>query len=150
MIERILDKLFRREDIGGVEDPYLTRWHLLHFLGRRVYLHWFRQSDNSRCVHDHPCDVLSFVFRGSYLEYSDQARGEVLTIIKAPSLRRFRAEHKHRIELTKEQKNKTWSLCLFFPKRRDWGFWVSYELGYKKWIPYQEYFVDHPNRGGCE
>lgn len=141
MIERILNKLFRRQDIGGTENPYLTRWQLLGFRSScRVYLHWFRRSDESKCMHDHPCDVVSFVFRGSYIEYSDK-----LNIIKAPSLRRFRAEHKHRIELTPEQENKTWSLCLFFPNRRDWGFWVK-----EMFVPYQKYFRDHPDGGGCE
>lgn len=142
MIERILNLLFRREDIG----TYLTRWHLLHFCGRRVYLHWFRRSDASKCLHDHPCDVLSFVFRGSYVEHGEDR----LSIIKAPSLRRFRAEHRHRIELTKEQENKTWSICLFGKKRRNWGFWVQgSEFRSTQWMHYKEYFKKYPNGGGC-
>ena len=48
-----------------------------------------------------------------------------MKIYSAPSLRRFRAEHNHRIDLFSENMGKTWTLCLFLPKRREWGFYLN-------------------------
>ena len=163
---KLLDKIFRREDIGTPDTgTYLTRWTLAKLFDAKLYLHWFRKSDSSRCFHDHPCDVWSFVFRGTYLEYSRkhqyvfwieddlEAYDERLTIVKAPTFRRFRAEHAHHIELPDETADRTWSLCLFWPKRRQWGFFVkepSFGIDRFKWLHWLDYMRDHGGTGGCD
>lgn len=139
MIKRFFRWLFRREDIGGVKDPYLTRYHLLYTPLGRLYLHWFRRSDNSRCLHDHPCSVWTFVFRGSYIEQLPDGTSRT---ISAPSIRRFPAEHLHRVEVP--VRNKTWSICWFGRRRRTWGF-----LTKKGWMNFKNYFYNHPDGGGC-
>lgn len=136
-MKKLVDRLLRREDIGDDgEGPYLRRWTLLSAFGWKLYLHRFMRSDTGRDLHDHPCDVICFVFRGRYVEttIADPPLAAAcepgppitmkpsLKVCAAPCLRRFRAEHIHRIDLFSENEGRTWSLCLFFPKRKPWGF----------------------------
>ena len=60
--------------------------------------------------------------------------------------RRFPAEHCHRVEIPEALEGKTWSLCLFFPNRRRWGFFVKG----KNWVSSQDYFRDFGGTGGCD
>lgn len=135
--------LFPREDIGTPETgTYLTRWVLLGLFGYRVYLHWFRQSDASRCLHDHPNSVLSLMLKGKYIE---RLPGGAVREYKAPCLRWFPAEHCHRVELPDGYEDKTWTLCLFLRKRRPWGFWVK-----GQWVGWRDYFTKFGGTGGCD
>lgn len=147
---KLLDRIFHREDLGhGPDGPYLRRWTLLRLFDYRLYVHRFLESDEGNHLHDHPCDVLTFMFRGRYIETTPalkrSARTEkerrsfpnqtTLKVYSAPCLRRFRAEHIHRIDLLSENIGKTWTLCLFLPKRRDWGFYLD-DGSFVRWDEY--------------
>ena len=87
----------------------------------RIYLHLFRKSDNDPHMHDHPCGVLTFLFRGRYKEHTPVGAREYT----APSLRWFPASRIHRISIPKGYENKTMTLCMFMRNKRKWGFFVG-------------------------
>ncbi|AQT78287.1 hypothetical protein B1R94_02120 [Mycolicibacterium litorale] len=58
--------------IGGVDDPYLLRWHLIpRNPVLNIYLHKFLRSDDDRALHDHPWWFVSLILRGQYDEITD-------------------------------------------------------------------------------
>lgn len=135
---KLLDRIFRREDLGhGPEGPYMRRWTLFRLFDYRLYLHRFLRSDTAHHLHDHPCDVWTLMLRGRYVETTPTTERELtsMKVYRAPCLRRFRAEHIHRIDLFSENMGKTWTLCLFLPKRREWGFY----LDDGSWVPWDLY-----------
>ncbi len=156
---KLLDRIFRREDLGhGPEGPYLRRWTLFRLFDCRLYLHRFLRSDSGRHLHNHPCDVWTLMIRGRYIETTPATkafrplRGErlpfptpsTMKIYRAPCLRRFRAEHIHRIDLFSENIGKTWTLCLFLPKRQDWGFYLDDGT----WVRWDQYGNQRKVGGG--
>lgn len=136
---RLLNRIFRREELGhGPDGPYLRRWTLFRLFDYRLYLHRFLTDDSGRHLHDHPCDVWTFMLWGRYVETTPATERDglsTMTSYSAPYLRRFRAEHIHRIDLLAENRGKTWTLCLFLPKRREWGFYLD-DGSWVRWDAY--------------
>jgi hypothetical protein len=120
-LERMLDRLFERFDIGRGDSngEYMTRWMILgkrQGLSRyRVMLHRFRRSDLD-VFHDHPWRFISIILAGGYHERTPKGcvwypAGSVL----------FRpATWRHRVEI--EEGATAWSLVITGPKQREWGF----------------------------
>jgi hypothetical protein len=92
--------------------------------GLRLCIHRFHRSDNDRHFHDHPWNYISWILRGGYWENQSEGRfwrkpGEVLSRGKL---------HQHFVELSRDASGKvveSWSLILFWGKRRIWGFWTE-------------------------
>lgn len=131
------------EIIGGLEDPYMFRWWVLHH-GIAVYVHCFLRSDDDRALHDHPSFNITYLLRGCYLEhtiaqgginhaelYADPSYCEGLL----PRVRVRRATLAHRIELVD---GPVWSLWLRGPKYRAWGFHCPHK-GWVHWHAFDEH-----------
>lgn len=142
MFERLLDRLFAREEMDGNGRcaTYLVRWTLLK-IGRHrgVYLHHFVGDDWSLDLHDHPKRFISIGLWGEYLEHTpivahSRAFGTVTTSrrYRAPWVRTFRAEHTHRITLINGRP--CWTLVIVLKTVRPWGFWNG-----GLWIPWRHY-----------
>lgn len=132
----------RRPDfvIGGMDRPYLKRWHVLPRNPIvNVYLHQFLRSDDDRALHDHPWWNCSFLLDGTYLEHTIAAGGVNSKMqYRAGDLKFRRAKAAHRVELVKNShglEEPAWSLFVTGPRIRDWGFHCA-EAG---WIPWQRF-----------
>jgi len=153
-----LKRLFERAPdviIGGEEDPYMRRWHLIprnRFCN--VYLHHFLRSDDDRALHDHPWWSVGVIVKGSYIE-----------MLPHPSLpegvhlmrhrRRFRpvfrrATQSHRVQLIGHYSGHpqpVWTVFVTGRRVREWGFHCP-----KGWRHWSE-FTDVTGRKigkGCE
>ncbi len=130
-----------------------TKWQrLVITIVRRwpnLYLHKFQRDDDDRALHDHPSWAVSFILYGSYIEHTI-ANGGIHSKRQydAGSLRFLPTRHTHRIELLRHivdngdpivQKEDPaapcWTLFLFGPALRDWGFHCP-ERG---WVPFEEF-----------
>jgi len=143
--------------IGGEDDPYLKRWHIMRTPWFSIYLHQFLRSDEDRALHDHPADSMSFIIEGSYLEWLEckTETDRVMTLTYRPR-RAFipifrRAETMHRVQLRLDGDFKeipVWTIFLFFRRRREWGFACP-----KGWVHWKD-FCDPDNPGvagrGCD
>lgn len=129
---KILDRLFRREEInGGNRCPtYLYRWLFLRTRWFAVYLHRFVGEDWSRDMHDHPKRFVSIGLSGGYVEHTPKRSRE----FRAPWVRSFPATHIHRITLGRF--SECWTLVLVFAAYRPWGFWHE-----GQWIHWKEYVL---------
>lgn len=65
--------------------PYLTRWKVADFRERKVFLHYFQDSDSDE-LHSHPWGFTSLILSGGYYETTpargwdrETARGPVST-----------------------------------------------------------------------
>lgn len=144
MIERLLHRLFKCEEIngGGVCPTYLYRWTLIQprwprslWRGFGIYLHKFVGEDWSRDLHDHPKRFISIGLRGAYVETTmvpcrvmDSYHGEWKSgeqefkrVYRAPWLRTFPATHRHRIQIIDGRP--CWTLVVVLRTSREWGFW---------------------------
>lgn len=163
MLEKILNKILPKEEIiRGDSNIYLRRWTLLR-LGKskffkkigiadiRIYIHKFINGDHTLCLHDHPNDLISFIFWNGYDEEYWDAKEKLNKFIryKAPCIRKFPASHTHRVTLLNNKP--TWSLVFMWPKKRRWGFWLTNTPdGKRKWIEWDEYYDKFGGNGGCE
>src|SRR3990167_4247952 len=115
-----LSNKFRREPnlyIGGKENPYLLRWHLIprnSFFN--IYLHKIVQDDSDEALHDHPYWSMSIVLRGGYYEIARHVRYEFSQIYAELTVEEYhtrkwngqgriifrRATTAHRIELSRK------------------------------------------------
>jgi hypothetical protein len=144
MIERLLNKLFDRQDIWtGCESPtrellpyerprqepkvYMQRWFLWGgrfktTLGFSVRVHKIILSDQDRELHDHPWNFFSIILRRGYFEQTTHDECGVKTLAKiSPGRVIYRkAEHRHRIVILGKP---AWTLVFVGPKVRSWGFW---------------------------
>lgn len=161
----LLDRILRKEEIArGDGTIYLHRWTLFRTkkdgwfskigLGDlRLYIHKFTASDHTKCLHDHPNTLISFIFWNGYDEeaWDPKTRTTNKVVYKAPVLRRFPAAHCHRVHLLNDKP--AWSLVFMFPKERNWGFFVTDKehTGGKRrrWVPWDEYERDFGGKGGC-
>ena len=134
MIRRLINRLFRLEEINGrgVCPTYLFRWRLLKLPGLSVYLHKFVGDDWSRDLHDHPKRFISIGLRGRYIEETPIGELEFL----APWFRSFPATHIHRIRMRPGET--CWTIAIALRAVRPWGFWHR-----GNWVPWREY-VDSP------
>lgn len=142
---------FKREEIngGGTGPTYLIRWVLLRLWGgRAVYLHKFIDDDWARDPHDHPKDFLSIGLKGRYVEeiYDIDADGRswmTESHWSAPWIRRFRADHIHRIRVPGDP---AWTLVYVGPLQRSWGFFPRGG----GWVHWYEYIRERRNERAGE
>lgn len=125
--------------IGGRDDPYMLRWHILprnRFCN--LYLHEFRRSDDDRALHDHPWGNVSILLDGAYIEHLPGNRKEYRF---AGDIIRRGPGSPHRIELLnlEPHSNATTTLFLTGPKVREWGFACP-----QGWIHWKD-FTSGPN-----
>ena len=141
MIDILFDKIIawaraRNADlvIGGKENPYLIRWHLIPINPIfNIYVHLFLRSDDDRALHDHPWGNCSIIMRGEYTEHRILQGGiNTRTDNKSGDWRiRWSGKYAHRVEL---KNGPCWTLFLTGPKYRTWGFhcpergWVHWRL----------------------
>lgn len=135
--------------------PSRTRRALAYLVGMlpNVYLHCFLRDDDDRALHDHPSWAVSYILRGGYCEHTIAEGGiHYRRSYTAGTLRFMGTRHTHRIELfdllylksrrgglhwMKEHgrlptKRQCWTLFLFGPTVRDWGFHCP-ERGWVHW-----------------
>lgn len=123
---RRFGKLFQfrwKEPLGRPECPYLYRWTLIVF-GFSIRLHHWIKSDDKRFFHDHACDFVSIILRGSY----ENVTPDGSTKVKAGSFWSSKAEQQHYLNIPKSG---AWTLLLCGRPRHKWGFYVK---GHK-WRP---------------
>lgn len=128
---KILDRIFgKAEEINGAErcPTYLYRWTVLRTRWFKAYLHHFTGDDWTLDLHDHPKRFISVGLWGGYVEEtpypnpdSEWAKlGNVRTTYRAPWVRTFPAEHKHRLSVPSKN---CWTLVIVGRGTREWGFW---------------------------
>lgn len=127
-----------------------------------LYLHQFLRDDDPRALHDHPSWAMSLLLRGGYLEHTIASGGiHQRRAWHAGQLRFLPTLHAHRIELPTalhldaatgriaRGKDPCWTLFLFGPARRTWGF----HCPQRGWVPWREFTAaDRPGEigKGCD
>lgn len=134
-----LSSLFPSTIMGdGRGDIFFTRYDLIRCRWFQLYLHEFKRSDNSRCLHDHPWWFVTWILADGYYEECptrDKVTGKngLFTTTKEwkrpGSILYRRAEFTHRIALRPD--TAPWSLVLVGKHSRPWGFWTP--LGWLAW-----------------
>jgi len=134
-----------------------TRWRraVAYVVGLlpNLYLHQFLRDDDDRALHDHPSWAVSCILSGAYIEHTIAAGGiHCRRRYDAGSVRFLGTRHAHRIELfdliaflpggrslramaesgAALAKVPCWTLFLFGPTVRDWGFHCP-ERGWVHW-----------------
>lgn len=117
--------------IGGAENPYLYRWHVIprnKFFN--IYLHHFMRSDDDRALHDHPWVNMSILLKGNYTEvtpngYHYRTAGHIYA--RLPS-----ALHRVLLDTAPWGERSCWTLFITGPRVREWGFacpkgWVHWK-----------------------
>ncbi|MGL4575983.1 MAG: hypothetical protein ACRCV9_14455 [Burkholderiaceae bacterium] len=132
--------------IGGKDNPYLLRWHILPrnaFVN--LYLHMFLRSDDDRALHDHPWLNASLLLSGSYVEHRIRAGGvhTVETLHAGAVKLRLSGSIAHRIELLPSTSAQRYLGMLRISGRTDsaWprggeqSFWTLFAtaLRYREW-----------------
>ena len=144
------DYFFRLEEIksGDHCPPYMYRWTLFRGFGCALYLHHFVGDDGARDLHDHPRAFTSIGLWGRYTEetpyisevFGDEQPGLVTRKqYRAPWIRTFPPEHKHRLTIFHNES--CWTLAFVWPLKRDWGFWVN-----GKFVPWRQYVYKDGNQ----
>lgn len=128
-----------------------------------LYLHCFLRDDDDRALHDHPSWAASLILHGSYVEHTISEGGiHRRRQHTEGSLRFLPTTHAHRIELLRHVVDNgdpivratdppaaCWSLFLFGPAVREWGF----HCPEKGWVHWRE-FTAAGNSGeigrGCD
>lgn len=153
---------------NAAEGPYLNRWfltpwrHLQDRLTKKaeanptrinraiarvagwlpnLYLHQFLRDDDDRALHDHPSWAVSFILHGGYIEHTIAAGGiHQREHIGAGNLRFLPTRHTHRIELATRRPGDghTWTLFLFGPTVREWGF----HCPLRGWVPWKKFTAE--------
>jgi hypothetical protein len=103
--------------------PYLIRYTFL-FLGFSIRIHHWIRSDDKRFFHDHACDFISIILKGSYTNVTPEGRFDV----KAGSFWYSKADKRHYLDIPKCG---AWTLLLCSRPYRKWGFWINNH----KWRP---------------
>lgn len=138
MVQRVVRVRKPNVYIGGEENPYLVRWHVIprnRFFN--IYLNELHRSDDDRAMHDHPWWWASFMLREGYIEIHDDG----WTHHEVGRFRIRGAMYRHRLEIywpdTRPFRTfmgeDTNPLTLFFtgPKIREWGFHCP--QGWRHW-----------------
>jgi hypothetical protein len=126
--------------IGGEENPYLLRWHILPQNNLfNIYLHEFRRSDDDRALHDHKYPNLSILLDGMYLEHRIRAGGIHTRELCCPgTLKARRGSTAHRVELVPHPVTgdpvRCTTLFLTSFKTREWGFHCPH--GWRHWTEF--------------
>lgn len=141
MLERILDRLFRKLEVhSGCDNAdsstplYLKRWFLLDYSETKsrpaILLHKFVRSDPDNALHDHPWEFVSFMLWNGYVEQTEKG----FERIKAGRVIHRTAHDKHRVHVDKP----AWSLVITGPKEKSWSFFP--ETGGK--VPWREFLAE--------
>ena len=112
-----------REVLCHGNTPYLYRWTFL-FFGYSIRVHNWVGSDVGPHLHDHGCDFVSILLKGSYTNITPEGS----RYIKAPSIWYATGDKQHRLEIAPEG---AWTILLCSRHYRKWGFFVK---GHK-WRP---------------
>lgn len=139
-----------------VPEAERTRWQRLVVRMARwlpnLYLHHFLRDDDDRALHDHPSCAVSLILRGHYIEHTIADGGiHHRREIHAGTIRYLPTRHTHRIELPRRahaamvdggrgvsighEPAPCWTLFLFGPTVRDWGF----HCPHRGWVPWREF-----------
>lgn len=125
--------------IGLPEKSYLRRWSFGHRKIGSVRLHQWLGPDDDRAPHDHPWWFITFVIKGSYLDYTPSPDpSQVMTgeLVPRWAVRYRPARHRHTVDPFKS----TWTLVVTGPVVRKWGFW-PYESGRRKFVKANKWFA---------
>jgi hypothetical protein len=120
------------EKLGRPECPYMRRW-VINFGLFSVRLHHWYSSDDHRAMHDHPAWFITLILRGKYTDITTDG----LEVMRPGMIRYRPALHKHTVDVHKDG---CWTLVLFGPKQRHWGFWIKNNT---KWVKSNKYFLEH-------
>jgi hypothetical protein len=134
--------------IGGADDPYLIRWHLIpRNRVFNIYIHYFLRSDDDRALHDHPWWNASYLMQGSYTEHTIAAGGVEHRHIRTEGAIKCRSgAAAHRIEL---HNGPCWTVFITGPVYRRWGFHCPKQ----GWIYYRKFVATHDSGSvgkGCD
>lgn len=111
---------FRYEELKQGNTIYLYRWSFL-FFNYSIRIHHWISDDVGPHLHDHACDFISFLFKGSYTNVTPDGK----KAIKAPFVWYSRAEARHRLEIGPKG---AWTILFCGRPYRKWGFWVNNHL----------------------
>jgi hypothetical protein len=143
-------QLFRKDELGREECPYVRRWILdLGPLGSLRVHHWLG-DDEQRALHDHPWGFLTIMLAGSYTDVSwpewvkgvdwsrnvrilDQCRRS--DILRPGSIRWRPAKWAHTVQTTG-----AWTILWTQPKSRSFGFYQENKATGLKWIKANKFF----------
>lgn len=133
MLQKLIDKIFRLEEINGKNrcPTYLFRWTLLRTKWFSAYVHHFVGDDWSLDLHDHPKRFISIGMAGQYIEETPAGERRY----RAPWFRTFPANHVHRLRMIDGKD--CWTLVIVLKPVREWGFWH-----FGRFIPWREYVAD--------
>jgi len=106
-----------KEALGLPECPYLYRWTLVLF-GYTIRLHHWIKSDDRRFFHDHSCNLISIVIKGTYKNVTPEGSFDV----KAWRPRLMKATQRHYLDIPKEG---AWTIILCGRPYKKWGFYVN-------------------------
>lgn len=131
--------------------PYLTRWKLADWRGRKVFLHYFQDSDSDE-LHSHPWGFTSLILSGGYYE-TTPGRGWDKETARGPKVTKWYGAGRvlvrpsnwiHRVQLKNDQP--TWTLLLIGPKVQGWGFFCP-GFGF---VPWRTHLANYYETGaGC-
>lgn len=112
------------EQINGDDrcPTYLYRWIVWQTRWFKAYIHQFVGDDWSLDLHDHPKRFITVGLWGRYQEETPNG----FRIYRAPWIRTFRADHRHRISLI--DKRPCWTFVIVLKTVREWGFWHQGEF----------------------
>lgn len=157
--------LFRKDELGSPQCPYIRRWILdLGLFSLRVH-HWLA-DDDQRADHDHPWWFLTLVIKGSYIDvtHHDFVRVPNSDVCHAvlpgvagllcyqreqdhpfpshetlgPGSIRYRPAHYQHTVRTKG----CWTVLITGKKERNFGFWVARKSdGVRRFIKANKFFA---------
>jgi hypothetical protein len=127
--------------IGGADDPYLLRWHIIPRNGFfNIYLHRLIRSDDDRALHDHPFPNVSYIIRGGYDEHTIENGGvNKRTRRVAGAFKARFPSAAHRLEIVPELGD-TVTLFVTGPRVRNWGFHCP-----KGWVFWKDFAATDGN-----
>lgn len=148
--------------VGGQDNPYLLRWHIVRTRWLSIYLHKFVRDDDDRAMHDHPWPSVSIVLSGGYYDVHPGPDGTEQRRWYGPGSVIFRrATSRHRVELAESRQLvprddlpfgvplewdeargcfvafrnvHAWTLLFCGPRVREWGFWCP-----KGWVHWRRF-----------
>ena len=124
--------IWRWKDIYWQGELYLRRLILVQCPLFSIMLHWIKQPDKQRHLHDHPVSMLSIILRGAYLEQTGKYNSCNIYLAHVRKWYNW-------IPYTKAHKifgvcGNVITLCFVGPRKQEWGFYT--ENGK---IPWKEY-----------
>ena len=122
---------WRWKDILWAGELYLRRLIIFQCPLFSIMLHWIKQPDKQRHLHDHPVSMLSIILSGGYVELRDDGHHPRKYFNWIP------AKASHRITMISEWKPCI-TLCIAGPRTREWGFYT--EHGWMRWQEYHELY----------